>query len=76
MKNQYSIRGVLKYDRRRGVVYFFPDEASATCVLRVEGIPQVKIGHMIDIHLFGPNGSHHHGFCDAICAEKIKKGKP
>ena len=67
---------------RKGKAYFF-DEKGKDCLLRIEGVPPVKLeeGNQIDIHLVNPGGEHHHvskpeGWGDgAICAVKLKPRK-
>lgn len=54
--------GVLQYDEKRGVIYFF-DDKTQECILRIEGVPGVPEGHQIDVHLVHPGCEHHHEHC-------------
>lgn len=83
VEKKIRIGGYIEYDRTRGVVYFFEDEKRQDCLVRIEGVPPVKIeeGNQIDIHLVNPGGEHHHvepkhGWGDgAICAVKLQAKK-
>lgn len=82
-EKKIRIGGYIEYDRTRGVIYFFEDTKHQDCLLRIEGVPPVKIeeGDQVDIHLVNPGGEHHHldlkgGWGDgAICAVKLQSRK-
>lgn len=72
MKNT---EGRLQYNRETGVIYFF--DSQGACQLRIQGVPPVRDGHQIDIHLVQPGAEHHHGDKEwddgAICAVRLPR---
>lgn len=75
-----NVEGRLQIDEERGVIYFFSKKDNAN-LLRIEGVPKVQKGYVIDIHLVAPGNEHHHRDPEhpwvdgAICAVKLMPRK-